>query len=113
MNGFKSRLNLNGDQQKKLQQKHGTTPARGPHAVTADDTSVKFALSVATEYRLKRIIADLPNAYCKGERQRPPAAMRIPRTLDVRDEEGEQMVIWMVTPIYGEGQSGDELDDTR
>ena len=112
LNGFKSRLNLNGDQQKKLQQKHGTTPARGPHAVTADDTSVKFALSVATEYRLKRIIADLPNAYCKGERQRPPAAMRIPRTLDVRDEAGEQMVIWMITPIYGEGQSGDELDDT-
>ena len=68
--------------------------------------------SLSTEYKLVTIIADLPSAYCSGERRRPPTAMRAPRTLDIRDEEGEEMCVWMVTPVYGEAQSGDELDAT-
>ena len=112
LNGFKSRINLNGDQQAALQQKHGTATPRGPHAAIADDATVKFMASLATEYHLQTLIADLPNAYCSGERTRPPAAMHVPRTLDVKDEGGEPMCLWLVTPVYGEGPSGDELDDT-
>ena len=112
LNGFKSRINLNGDQQKAIQAKRGTDTPRGAHAAVADDTAVKFVKSLSTEYKLVTIIADLPNAYCSGERRRPPTAMRVPRTLDIRDEEGEEMCVWMVTPVYGEAQSGDELDVT-
>ena len=112
LNGFKSRINLNGEQQKAVQAKRGTETPRGAHAAVADDTSIKFVKSLATEYKLVTIIADLPNAYCSGERRRPPTAMRVPRTLDIKDEEGEQMCVWLVTPVYGEAQSGDELDAT-
>ena len=112
LNGFKSRINLNGDQQYALQAKRGTGTPRGPHAAVADDLTVKFMASLATEYRLVSIVADLPNAYCQGERKRPPAHMHVPRTLDIKDEDGEPMCVCLVTPIYGEGPSGDELDDT-
>ena len=110
LNGFKSRINLDGDQQAKVLAQSGKAEPRGAHAAVADDASIKFFCSVMAEYRLQLIIADLPNAYCLGERRRAPVAMHLPRTLDARDEDGEQMVLWLVTPVYGEGPSGDELD---
>ena len=112
LNGFKSRINLNGEQQYAVQKRLGTSTPRGPHAAVADDLAIKFIASLATEYKLVSIVADLPNAYCQGERKRPPAYMHIPRTLDIKDEEGEHMCIRLITPVYGEGPSGDELDET-
>ena len=89
LNGFKSRINLNGEQQYAVQKRLGTSTPRGPHAAVADDLAIKFIASLATEYKLVSIVADLPNAYCQGERKRPPAYMHIPRTLDIKDKEGE------------------------
>ena len=112
LNGFKSRINLSGDQQAAILKALGELPARGRHAAVADDTAVKVAFSVIAEHKLACITADLPNAYCAAERKRPACGLRIPRTLRWQDEDGEELCVWLVTPVYGEEAAGDELDET-
>ena len=112
LNGFKSRINLSGDQQTAVLAALGELPPRMQHAVTADDVALKFAFSIIVEYRLRYLTADLPNAYCSAERRRPAMGMELPETVAREDEDGEPLCLWLVTPIYGEAPSGDELDAT-
>ena len=67
---------------------------------------------MVAEHDLDVIIADLPNAYCSAERRRPPTYMHLPKTCPRHDAAGRLLCIRVVTPIYGEEASGDELEAT-
>ena len=112
--GFATRVCADETALKALKLRQGKVmPQARRKAEIADLPLVKsFHARAASEHRSLAKI-DVSNAYPKADRKgRPPVAMRIPVIVrdEYADEDGEECLILLVRPHFGEGPSGDDFD---
>ena len=108
-NAFKVRHCVDGGflkvQERRYAQTTGTSLASEVNITSTciDDLGIKMMCSQAAAEDANLCKADIGSAYPKGDRRRPIGYMALPTSLaDMRDEDGEELVIELSTPICGE-----------
>ena len=76
-----------------------------------DDMTLKMMLARAGAERRKLYSLDLGDAYSTACRQTEPSYMALPDCHKLFDESGEELIVELVTPWWGDATAGVDLDD--
>ena len=108
---FKSRHALDANRLNMVRNKLGLPPPPTGTVNIIDDMAFKCMCGdIATRDRYFAK-CDIGDAYTKGGRKdRPVGYMRMPETIREYDNDGTEMVVCLVTPIWGENEAGFEWD---
>ena len=108
---YKSRHAVDGARLEAQRIKRGLAPSPTGGCNNADDLTVKLLISHAHKHKRKFKKADIGNAYIKGKRrERECTYMYMPTTIKEYDDDGTEMVIMLITPLWGEKSAGFEWD---
>ena len=110
----KSRLSLDGKRLRRMQVamrgKCEYDDRRAWHVSTVDDITFKLFSGDAAHNDLDVTALDVGNAYAYAERQRAVGYMRLQKCVRRYAPDGEELVMLVNTPVYGEDPAGEEWD---
>ena len=108
---YKSRHAVDGRRLEAQRIKRGLAPSPTGGCNNADDLTVKMLIAHAHKHKRRFKKADIGNAYIKGKRrERECTYMYMPTTIKEYDADGTEMVIKLITPLWGEKSAGFEWD---
>ena len=107
---FKSRHAFDGNRFNAIRAKLGLPPPPTGTCNIIDDMAIKIMFGDLAQRHRYFAKCDIGDAYINGTRNRPAGYMRMPDTVREYDEDGTEMVVCFVTPIWGETEAGFEWD---
>jgi hypothetical protein len=108
---YKSRHAVDGRRLEAQRIKRGLAPSPTGGCNNADDLTIKMLIAHAHKHKRRFKKADIGNAYIKGKRrERECTYMYMPTTIKEYDADGTEMVIKLITPLWGEKSAGFEWD---
>ena len=107
---FKSRHALDGKRLALIRERLGLPPPTTGTCNIIDDLALKTLFADVAGRCRSFAKADVSDAYVKGRRNRKAGYMRMPDTCQEYDEDGCEMVVMLVTPLWGEQEAGFEWD---